>query len=88
MTKTLTALLFASAVTLASANAAMAMEKMKCDEDSMMKVEMMMKEHTGDKKMAEAAMKENEMAAMSKKEGKMEECAMHLDMAAESLMVK
>ena len=40
MTKTLTALLFASAVTLASANAAMAMEKMKCDDDSMMKVEM------------------------------------------------
>ena len=88
MTKTLTALLFASAVTLASVNAAMAMEKMKCDEDSMMKVEMMMKEHTGDKMMADAAMKENEMAAMSKKEGKMEDCAMHLEMAAESLMKK
>ncbi len=88
MTKTLTALLFASAVTLATANAAMAMEKMKCDDDSMMKVEMMMKEHTGDKMMADAAMKENEMAAMSKKEGKMEDCAMHLEMAAESLMKK
>ena len=47
-----------------------------------------MKDHTGDKKMAEAAMKENEMAAMSKKEGKMDDCAMHLNMAADSLMVK
>jgi hypothetical protein len=88
MTKTLTALLFASAISLGSTNAALAMEKMKCDDDSMMKVEMMMKDHRGDPKMAETAMKENEMAAMSKKEGKMDECAMHLDMAAESLMVK
>lgn len=81
-------MVFASAVTLASANAALAMEKMKCDDDSMMKVDMMMKEHKGDKKMAEVAMKENEMAAMSKKEGKMDDCAMHLNMAAESLMTK
>lgn len=88
MTKTLTALLFAATVTLASAPAAFAMEKMKCDDDSMMKVEMMMKEHKGDKMMADAAMKENEMAAMSKKEGKMDDCAMHLNMAADSLMKK
>jgi hypothetical protein len=88
MTKTLTTLLFASAISFASANAALAMEKMKCDEDSMMKVEMMMKDHKGDKLMADAAMKENEMAAMSKKEGKMDDCAMHLNMAAESLMTK
>jgi hypothetical protein len=88
MTKTLTALLFASAVTLVSANSAFAMDEMKCDDDSMTKVDKMMKEHKGDPKMAEAAMKENEMAAMSKKEGKMDECAMHLNMAAESLMTK
>jgi hypothetical protein len=88
MTKTLTSLLFASALTMAFANSALAMEKMKCDDDSMMKVEMMMKEHKGDKKMAEAAMKENEMAAMSKKDGKMDDCAMHLNMAADSLMAK
>jgi hypothetical protein len=88
MTKTLTALFFASAVTLVASNAAQAMEKMKCDDDSMMKVEMMMKEHKGDKKMADAAMKENEMAAMAKKEGKMDDCAMHLNMAADSLMMK
>jgi hypothetical protein len=88
MTKTLTALLFASAVTLISANGAFAMEKMKCDADAMKSVDMMIKEHKGDKKMAEAAMKENDMAAIAKKEGKMDECAMHLNMAAESLMAK
>jgi hypothetical protein len=88
MTKILTTLFFASAASFAFANATLAMEKMKCDDDSIMKVEMMMKDHKGDPKMAEAAMKENEMAAMSKKEGKMDECAMHLDMAAESLMAK
>jgi hypothetical protein len=86
MTKTLTAILFASAMTMASANMASAMEKMKCDDDAMMKVEMMMKEHKGDKMKMESAMKENDMAAMAKKDGKMDECAMHLNMAAESLM--
>jgi hypothetical protein len=88
MKNTIAALAFASFTAFAFAPSAFAMDKMKCDEDSMMKVEMMMKEHKGDKKMGEMAMKENEMAAMSKKEGKMDDCAMHLNMAAESLMKK
>jgi hypothetical protein len=83
MKTALAALAFA---TFAFAPSAFAMDKMACDDDSMMKVEMMMKEHKGDKAMADEAMKENEMAAMSKKEGKMEDCAMHLNMAAEKLM--
>ena len=65
---------------------ALADEKVACDEAGMKKVEMMMKEKTAMKVNTEMAMKENEMAAMSKKNGKMKDCAMHLNMAQESLM--
>jgi uncharacterized membrane protein (DUF106 family) len=80
-----TSLILAALASLPFAGSASAMDKLACDDDGMMKVEMMMKEHKGEKTNAEMAMKENEMAAMSKKEGKMEDCAMHLNMAAESL---
>ena len=57
---------------------ALAADKLSCDDDGMMKVEMMMKEKMGMKLDTTMAMKESEMATMSKKEGKMEDCAMHL----------
>ena len=65
---------------------ALAADKLACDDDGMMKVEMMMKEKMGMKLDTTMAMKESEMATMSKKEGKMEDCAMHLNMAQEELM--
>ena len=85
MKKTFAAALFAGFATLSLSTSAFAMDKLACDDESMTKVEMMMKDHKGEKANAEMAMKENEMAAMSKKEGKIEDCAMHLNMAAESL---
>jgi hypothetical protein len=63
-----------------------AADKLACDDDGMMKVEMMMKEKMGMKVNTDMAMKESEMATMSKKEGKMDDCAMHLNMAQEELM--
>jgi hypothetical protein len=81
-------ILSALALTAILASPAFADEKLMCDDASMMKVEMMMKEHAGDKAKADMAMKENEMAVMSKKDGKMDDCAMHLNMAAEELMKK
>jgi hypothetical protein len=55
----------------------------------MMKVEMMMKDSMKKdamKKQSTMAMKENEMAMVAKKSGKMDECAMHLNMAQDTLM--
>jgi hypothetical protein len=83
--------LAAAAAALLAIPPASAADTLKCDEDSMMKVEMMIKEGMDKpemKKQAEMAMKENEMAAMSKKEGKTDECAMHLNMAQEEMMKK
>ncbi len=60
--------------------------KLDCNDDGMMKVEMMMKEKMAMKINTDMAMKENEMAAMAKKDGKMKDCAMHLNMAQEELM--
>jgi hypothetical protein len=65
---------------------ALADEKLICDDASMMKVETMMKEKMGMKLNTDMAMKESEMAMTSKKDGKMEDCAMHLNMAQEELM--
>jgi hypothetical protein len=65
---------------------ALADEKLGCDEASMMKVETMMKEKMGMKLNTDMAMKESEMATTSKKDGKMEDCAMHLNMAQDELM--
>ncbi len=76
----------AAIATMFAITPALAADKLACDEGSMKKVEMMMKEKMEMKLNTEMAMKENEMAAMSKKEGKMEDCAMHLNMAQEELM--
>jgi hypothetical protein len=65
---------------------AFADEKLGCDDASMMKVETMMKEKMGMKLNTDMAMKESEMATTSKKDGKMEDCAMHLNMAQDELM--
>jgi sugar phosphate permease len=68
---------------------AQAADKLECNDDGMMKVEMMMKDamKMAEKKEAsEMAMKSNEMAMAAKKDGNMEECAKQLNMAQETLM--
>lgn len=80
---------FTTAAALAilfSITPALAAEKLMCDDSSMMKVETMMKEKMGMKMNTDMAMKESEMAMASKKDGKMDDCAMHLNMAQEELM--
>lgn len=76
----------ATFVTLLSITPSFAADKLACDEKSMMKVEMMMKEKMEMKLNTEMAMKENEKAMMAKKDGKKKDCAMHLNMAQEELM--
>lgn len=76
----------AALVALFSATPAFAADKLACNEDGMMKVEMMMKEKMEMKVNTDMAMKESDMAMMAKKEGKMDDCAMHLNMAQEELM--
>jgi hypothetical protein len=76
----------ASLIGLFAITPAYAADKLACDDDGMMKVEMMMKEKMGMKLDTTMAMKESEMASMSKKDGKMDDCAMHLNMAQEELM--
>jgi hypothetical protein len=83
-----TTLVIASLAILPFAGTASAQDALACDDDGMMKVEMMMKEFKGDKMKADEAMKASEAAAMAKKDGKMEDCAKNLNMAAESLMAK
>jgi hypothetical protein len=75
----------ALAATLLAAPA-FAADKLACDDAGMQKVEMMMKEKADMKVNVEMAMKENEMAMMAKKDGKTDDCAMHLNMAQEELM--
>ncbi len=68
---------------------AQAAGKLKCNSNSMHKVEMMIKDAMADpkmKKMEAMAMHENEMAGALKKKGDTKGCAMHLNMAQESLM--
>jgi hypothetical protein len=83
MLKLITASTFAVLVSLTPA---LAEDKLACDDTGMMAVEKMMMEKKEMKADIAMAMKENEMAAMSMKEGKTEECAMHLNMAQEELM--
>ncbi len=80
---------FASAAALLALFAAtptFAADMLACNDDGMMKVETMMKEKTEMKVDIAMAMKENEKAAMAKKDGKMDDCAMHLNLAQEELM--
>jgi hypothetical protein len=88
MTLFRTTLIISALTMLPFAGTASAMDPLACDDDGMMKVEMMMKEFKGDKMKADEAMKANEAAAMAKKDGKMEDCAKNLNMAAESLTAK
>jgi hypothetical protein len=85
MLKLATAATFAALFAITPAFAA---DKLECNDDGMKKVEMMMKEKMEMKANTDMAMKENEMAMTSKKDGKMDDCAMHLNMAQEELMKK
>ena len=76
-------------IALLAVTPAQAAGKLKCNMNSMHKVEMMIKEAMADpkmKKMEEAAMHESEMATKLKKKGDVKGCAKHLNMAQESLM--
>ncbi len=85
MLKTLTAALFAAAFTIAPAYA---QEMMKCDDASMMKMQSEMDAMSDpamkDKK--DMAMKEMDMAKMAMKDGKMEDCTMHMGEASKQMM--
>ncbi len=68
---------------------AQAAGKLKCNTNSMHKVEMMIGDamkHPEMKKQEEMAMHENEMAGKLKKKGDLKGCAMHLNMAQDELM--
>jgi hypothetical protein len=72
-------LIAAAALTLALSSAALA-EDMMCDDASIMKAEEMAKGMTDPamKDKMEMAMKEVDMAKMSMKENKMDDCKMHI----------
>ncbi len=81
----LSALAFAAITAFAAPS--FAAEMMKCDDASMMKLEqdaMAVK----DKMHMDMAMKEVDMAKMAMKDGKMEDCAMHMDGAMKETMMK
>ena len=84
MMKTLFA---ATAMALAIAAPASAAEMAKCDDASMMKMEEAMKAGTDPamKNDVEMAMKEVDMAKMAMKDGKMDDCSMHLDNAMKQM---
>ena len=76
-------LLATSALLLTLSTAGFAAEMMACDDANIMKMEegaMAMKDPAMKESM-EMAMKEVDMAKMSMKEGKKEDCSMHLDAA-------
>lgn len=72
--------LFAAAVVTAAFSTASLADEMMCDEASIMKVEEMAKGMTDPamKEKMEMAMKEVDMAKMSMKENKMDDCKMHI----------
>ena len=79
-------ILAATALFLASSTMSFADEMKACDDATSA---MIMKEVEGAAGDAKAmGMKELEMAKMSMKEGKMEDCSKHLGMAAEAVMKK
>ena len=83
--------LAAAALTLITLSPAQAAGKLKCNSSSMQKVEMMIGEAMKNPKMKKAemaAMEENKMAGELKKKGDTKGCAMHLNMAQETLMKK
>ena len=73
-------ILTAAALVMSMTAASFAMEEMKCDDASIMKMEesaMAMKDPAMKESM-EMAMKEVDMAKMAMKESKMDDCKMHL----------
>lgn len=71
--------LIAAAMAAALGTPVLAMEPMKCDNASMMKAEEHAKALKGD--MMTASMKHVDLAKTAMKDGKNDECAMHLDEA-------
>ena len=65
-------------------------EMMKCDDASMMKMQNEMDAMTDPamKEHKEMAMKEMDMAKMAMKDGKMEDCTMHMGEAGKQMMTK
>jgi hypothetical protein len=80
----------AATVCLFTVTPVFAQEMMKCDDENMMKMEMMVKETTDPmmKTQMEMAMGEMAMAMDAKKASKMDECEMHLNKAAMELTKK
>lgn len=79
----------AAVLTIAFSGAPAQAAMLECNDEGMMKVEMMMKDAMkmeAKKEASTMAMKENEMAMAAKKDGMMDECAKHLNMAQETLM--
>jgi predicted outer membrane protein len=77
-------LMFAVAVLAAATVPAFADDMMMCDDAHMMKAEESAKKATGDK-MA-MAMKDVDAAKMAMKDGKMDDCKMHLDKVMKDTM--
>ena len=85
MIKTIAA---ATLFTLALGTSAYAMDPMKCDDDSMMKMQTEMDAMTDPmmKDQKEMAMKEMDMAKMAMKDGKTDDCMMHMGEASKQMM--
>lgn len=86
----LRSLIAAGLLGLALTAPAYADEMAKCDDASMMKMDEAIKADT-DPKMKEAAgmaMKELDMAKMAMKDGKMDDCSMHLTNAMKNMEMK
>lgn len=77
----------AGLVCIALTAPAFAEEMMKCDDASMMKMDEMMKAETDPamKSGVEMAMKEMDMAKMSMKDAKTDDCMMHMDNAMKAI---
>lgn len=80
----------AAIVAIAGSAPAFADDMMACDDASMMKTEEMAMAMTdpAQKEHMDMAMKEIDMAKMAMKDGKMDDCAMHLDAAMKETMMK
>lgn len=83
-------LILAAATALALPATASAQAMMACDDATIMKTEEMAKAMTdpAQKQSMEMAMKEIDMAKMAMKDGKADDCAMHLDAATKATMAK
>ncbi len=80
----------ATLLTLALGTSAYAMDPMKCDDDSMMKMQTEMDAMADPmmKDQKEMAMKDMDMAKTAMGAGKTDECVMHMDNAMKEMMKK